>query len=131
MGENKTHPKRNHGGETMNRVSSILSILFFSVLLIVMAPATAGVVQPMVVSQARLFVIEDQAPNQEKVQVFAGTIVSKDGGMFFLEDDTKYTVYALDNQALAAKFADKKVLVTGTLDKKGTIHIKNIEEQKA
>ncbi len=115
----------------MSRVSSILSILFFSILLLLMAPETAGVVQPMVVSQGRSFVIEDQAPNPEKLQVFAGTIVSKNGGMFFLEDDTKYTVYALDNQALAAKFADKKVLVTGTLDKKGRIHVKNIEEQKA
>ncbi len=115
----------------MSRVSSILSIVFFSVALILMAPATAGVAHSIVVSQARSFVIENQAPNQEKLQIFAGTIVSKDGGMFFLEDDTKYTVYALDNQALAAKFANKKVLVTGTLDKKGTIHVKNIEEQKA
>jgi hypothetical protein len=114
----------------MTRVSSILPIIFFAIVLTLMAPATAGVTHP-VISQLHSLAVEDQTPNEEELQVFAGTIMSKNGGMFFLEDDTNHTLYALDNQALAAKFADKKVLVTGTLDKKGIIHVKNIEEQKA
>ena len=114
----------------MSRVSARLSMIFFPVALILMAPATARGTQPIVVPPTHSFT-GDQAPNQEELHVFAGTIMSKNGGMLFLEDDTNHTLYALDNQALAAKFADKRVLVTGALDKKGTIHVKNIEEQKA
>jgi hypothetical protein len=40
-------------------------------------------------------------------------------------------LYGLDNQALARQFANKKILVTGTLDKTATIHVKTIEEKKA
>ena len=111
----------------MSRVSSI--IIVFG--LMRMTLATPSIARTMVVPQAHSFEAGNQVQNQELLQIFAGTIVLMDTGMFALKDDAKNAVYGLDNQALARKFADKRVLVTGTLDKTATIHVKNIEEQKA
>ena len=63
--------------------------------------------------------------------MFTGTIVSVTGGTFALKEAKAGVLSGLDNQALARQFVDKKVEVTGTLDKAATIHVKSIEEQKA
>ena len=110
----------------MARVSSLIvsgSLLFVGLVTVRAAPLLVPLVRPVVITK--------QLPNQEQVRAFAGTIISQNGGVFFLQDDANKTLYGLDNQALASKFLDKKVSVIGTLDKTGTIHVKSIEEQKA
>ena len=112
----------------MNRFSStIISVGF-----ILTTFATVGYAQPLTIHQPRLMLTpQSQNPeNEEQLQVFMGTVIPMASGMLVLKDDAKDVLYGLDNQALAQKFADKKVAVTGTLDKMHTIHIKNIEEQK-
>jgi hypothetical protein len=110
----------------VTRVSSLIvsgSLLFVGLGIVSAAPLPGSLVRPVVITE--------QIPNQEEVRGFAGTIISQNGGMFVLQDDANKTLYGLDNQALASKFLGKKVSVTGTLDKTGTIHVKSIEEQKA
>jgi hypothetical protein len=79
------------------------------------------------------FRIQEPAPNQtdEQLQMFSGTIVSTGDVLFLSAEDEHKTMYGLDNQSLARQFLNKKVSVTGTVDKTATIHVKNIEEQKA
>lgn len=79
------------------------------------------------------FHIQEPSPNQteEQLQMFSGTIVSTGDVLFLRAEDEHKTMYGLDDQNLAMKFLNKKVSVTGTLDKTATIHVKNIEEQKA
>jgi len=96
-----------------------------------MSLSTVSSARPRITPLAQPFISDDQPQNQEQLKIFTGTIVSMNNELFFLKDDTKNAWYGLDNQALASKFADKKVSVTGTLDKTDMIHIKNIEEQKA
>jgi hypothetical protein len=67
---------------------------------------------------------------QEQLQMFEGTVVSVNG-LFFLQGGGKRSLYGLDDQVVAKSFANEKVIVTGVLDTRGTIHIKNIEEEKA
>jgi len=105
----------------------LLAILFAALMVL----AIPQIAHSGIVSASRVLTPASQAPSDEQLRVFAGTIVSKEGGKLFLQDDTDKTLYALDNQALAGKFAAKNVLVTGVLDKTGVIHVKNIEEQKA
>ena len=105
----------------MNRVSSTIA----AALMFLVVPQ---VVQPIV---APSFVNQSKAPHEEELRIFTGTIVSITGGIFALREDATGTLYGLDDQALARQFVDKKVEVTGTLDKAATIHIKSIEEQKA
>ncbi|HWF39529.1 MAG TPA: DUF5818 domain-containing protein [Candidatus Acidoferrales bacterium] len=113
----------------MARVSSF--IVSGSLVFMGLATVRAAPLAPLVVPCVQPVAITGQLPNQEQIRAFAGTIVSQYGGTFVLQDDVNKTVYGLDDQALAAKFVDKKVLVTGTLDKTATIHVKSIEEQKA
>jgi hypothetical protein len=103
----------------MNRVS--LTVPCFALLAV-------GLLNPPRIS----FQIQEPAPHQtdEQLQMFSGTVVSTDNILFLRGDDHK-TMYGLDDQNLAMKFLNKKVSVTGTLDRKATIHVKNIEEQKA
>lgn len=59
---------------------------------------------------------------------FAGRITKGKNGKFVLEDASKSTSFALDNQSLAKKFAGKNVIVTGTFDENNNIlHVKKIE----
>ena len=113
----------------MNRVSStIISVAFILTTL-----ATVGDAQPLTILQPSPLVLTTQSENpdnEEQLQMFMGTVIPMASGKLVLKDDAKDIVYGLDNQALAQKFADKKVAVTGTLDKMHTIHIKDIEEQK-
>jgi len=104
----------------MNRVS--LSVPCFALL-------TLGLLSPPRIS----FHIQEPAPHQTdaQLQIFSGTIVSTDNILFLRGEDDHKTMYGLDDQNLAMKFLNKKVSVTGTLDSKATIHVKNIEEQKA
>src|ERR1700722_5532152 len=104
----------------MNRVS--LTIPCFALL-------TIGLLNPPRIS----FHIQDPAPIQtdEQLQMFSGTIVSTGDVLFLSAEDEHKTMYGLDNQSLARQFLNKKVSVTGTVDKTATIHVKNIEEQKA
>jgi hypothetical protein len=75
--------------------------------------------------------LRDQARDQNAVRAFNGTI-GKDGNRFVLRDDVNRTLYDLDDQDSASKFAGKKVKVTGTLDASNlTIHIQTIEEASA
>lgn len=103
----------------MRRISSII---LSSVLLLAATSATA-------VPRPGLSVAH-QAPNQEVLEMFSGTIVSMENGMLALKEDTKDLLYGLDDQALARQFIEKKVLVTGTLDT-AMIHVKTIEEKKS
>ena len=115
----------------MNRVSStIISVGF-----ILTTFAAVGNAQPRTIPQPRPLILDTQPKpqnpeNEEQLQIFMGTVIPMASGTLVLKDDAKDILYGLDNQALAQKFADKKVAVTGTLDKMHTIHIKNIEEQK-
>jgi hypothetical protein len=109
----------------MTRLSSSI----VSAGLLFMALATVRGITPAV--QAQPFVTEDQLKDQDELHIFTGTIVSTKSQMFVLKDEVKNASYGLDNQVLAAKFVDRKVSVTGSLDKMGVIHVKNIEEQKA
>ena len=83
--------------------------------------------QPPQVTQSKQ---PQNTENDEQLQEFTGTIVSMTSGILILKDDAKSISYGLDNQGLARTFADKKVVVTGTLEKTDTIRIKSIEEQK-
>src|SRR5580704_3896564 len=98
----------------MSRVSlTILSVAFILITLTVSA-------QPLTILQSRPFAVEEhsQSPaNDEQLQIFTGTITSIANGMFALKADTNNVLYGLDDQALASKFADKKVSVIGNLDK--------------
>ena len=107
-----------------------VSLSFVSVGILLIALAMPGVAQSISTLQAPPSMLDSHSQNQDLLQVFTGTIVSTNDGILFLQDDAKDIRYGLDNQTLARKFAGKKVAVTGTLDKTGTIHIKSIEEQK-
>lgn len=108
----------------MNRVSSTIAAML-------MVLAVPQITRSVVVPHVESFLTQEHAPNQEQLQIFTGTIISITGGMFALREDANAMLYGLDNQALARQFANKKVAVTGTLDKTATIHVKSIEEQKA
>jgi hypothetical protein len=95
--------------------------------------STATVAQPVKLPQPKASLISAQSQHPEdpdQLQAFTGIIVMS-AGVYFLKDDATKTLYGLDNQELAHKFADRVVAVTGTLDKSRTIHIKDIEEPKA
>lgn len=97
--------------------------------------ATVGYAKPLTIFQLRPLALTAQSQNpenEETLQIFSGTVIpmASGSGMLVLKEDVKGSLYGLDNQGLARQFADKKVSVTGTLDKMRTIHIKNIEEQK-
>jgi hypothetical protein len=104
----------------MDRVS--LTIPCFALL-------TVGLLNPPGIS----FRTPDQPSVQidEQLRIFSGTIVPAGDVLFLQADDEHKTRYGLDDQSLARKFINKKVAVTGALDKTATIHVKNIEEQKA
>lgn len=57
--------------------------------------------------------------------------MSTDKILFLRVEDEPKTIYGLDDQTLAMQFLNRKVSVTGTLDRPVTIYVKNIEEQKA
>jgi len=70
--------------------------------------------------------------DQEKPKIFSGRIVSLNGELFILRDDTNGIWYHLDDQKTAGKFAGKNVDVTGILDAKtNVLHVQSIEEQKS
>jgi len=98
--------------------------------LVLLTILSLGVFRPFILP-ARSSILNHQPQNQDELQIFTGTVISMNNGKFFLKSEATGTIYGLDNQPLARNFADKKVSVTGTLDKTSTIHIKNIEEQKA
>jgi hypothetical protein len=55
----------------------------------------------------------------------------KAGGAYVLVDATTKTIYELDDQQKPARFAEQKVTVTGTYDKKTqTIHVTQIQSSK-
>lgn len=62
------------------------------------------------------------------IRTFPGTI-TKNGDQFVLSDAKTHRWYELDDQNVAARFEDKSVMVTGTLDVvKNIIHIQSIAE---
>jgi gas vesicle protein len=72
-----------------------------------------------------------QEQSKDQVRAFTGTI-AKTGDKFVLRDDTNQTLFDLDDQTSAGKFAGRKVKVTGTLDAvNNTIHIQTIEQASA
>jgi hypothetical protein len=55
----------------------------------------------------------------------------KAGGAYVLVDAATKTIYELDDQQKPARFAEQKVKVTGTYDKKTqTIHVTDIQASK-
>jgi uncharacterized protein YdeI (BOF family) len=82
-------------------------------------------------SPARASVSQQQPQEQTQVRAFTGTI-AKSGDKFVLREDSGRSLYDLDDQTSAGKFAGKKVKVTGTLDAaNNTIHVQTIEEASA
>jgi len=74
-------------------------------------------------------------PTQEQAQpqakVFTGTI-ARSGDQFVLRDDSSRSMYQLDDQQSAGKFAGKRVNVTGVLDASNNIiRVQSIEEARA
>ncbi|MFY9528601.1 MAG: DUF5818 domain-containing protein [Candidatus Acidiferrales bacterium] len=69
-----------------------------------------------------------QPPEQDRAtKTFTGKIV-KSGDKLVLQDDATSAPYELDDQQKAAKFAGKKVKVTGTLDMANNmIRVQSIE----
>jgi uncharacterized protein YdeI (BOF family) len=77
------------------------------------------------------FLFQQQSEAQDQPQKFLGTIVSMNGDLFVLRDDTNNVWYHLDDQDKAGKFAGKKVQVIGVLDGHvDEIRIKSIEEER-
>ena len=77
---------------------------------------------------------QDQGQSQQRdngqatENSFAGRITKGSNGKFMLEDTSRSTSFALDDQKLAKKFEGKNVVVTGTLDETNNIlHVKKIE----
>jgi uncharacterized protein YdeI (BOF family) len=65
------------------------------------------------------------------IRVFRGT-VTRDGDRYVLKDAAGGRWFELDDQQTAAKFVDKQVKITGTLDKaKDLIRIQSIQEATA
>jgi len=65
----------------------------------------------------------------DNAQHFEGVIVSKNGQLFVLCDDTNNTWYHLDDQQAASKHLGKKVQVIGTLDARtDVIRVQKVEE---
>lgn len=65
------------------------------------------------------------------MRAFTGTI-AKRGEKFVLREDSGRSMYDLDDQTSAGKFAGKRVKVTGTLDAaNNTIHVQTLEEASA
>jgi hypothetical protein len=55
----------------------------------------------------------------------------KAGGAYVLVDAARKTIYELDDQQKPARFAEQKVKITGTYDKKTqTIHVTDIQASK-
>lgn len=105
----------------------IRSIAFSALLTAAIAlPASVVTCAPRQQSQQ-----QDQRPSdptQSPSNSFSGKITKSDDGKFVLQDATKSSMYALDNQKLAKKFAGKNVVVTGTLDASNNlIHVEKIE----
>jgi len=70
----------------------------------------------------------EQSRDQNQVRAFTGTI-AKNGDKYVVREDTSQTLFDLDDQTSAGKFAGRKVKVTGTLDAvNNTIHIQTIEQ---
>ena len=66
---------------------------------------------------------------QADLKTFTGKVVSMNGELFILRDDTNQVWYHLDDQSAARKFAGKNVSITGKLDARtDVIHIEGIEE---
>ena len=81
------------------------------------------------VPDSRSVVTQEQAQPQAKV--FTGTI-AKDGDQFVLHEDSSRSLFQLDDQQSAGKFAGKRVNVTGVLDASNNIiRVQSIEEVKA
>lgn len=71
---------------------------------------------------------QDPSP---RLSTFTGTI-TKNGDEFVLNEAATHMLYQLDDQETAAKFRDKKVKVTGTLDVvENLIRIQSIAEAAA
>jgi hypothetical protein len=81
------------------------------------------------VPHSRSFAAQEQAKPQSKI--FTGTI-AKDGDQFVLREDSSRSMFQLDDQQSAGKFAGKRVKVTGVLDASNNIiQVQSIEEVKA
>ena len=66
------------------------------------------------------------------VEQHTGTILSKNGTLLVLADESNNAWYQLDDQGKASKFLGKKVVVFGRLDaSRAVIHVSNIREIKA
>ena len=113
----------------MKHQFAVATILGFAVCIAV--PSASPKSKLASVSAVPHFLLQQQSDNKEQPQKFAGVIVSMNGELFVLRDDTNNVWYHLDNQDKAGKFLGKKVLVFGTLDGRADeILIQTIEEEK-
>jgi hypothetical protein len=110
--------------------TAILLSLFIAV--VAAAPAVTTLT-PFTVSAAMPEGRDQNQPqtNGTDLKIFNGRIVSLNGALFILRDDTNQVWYHLDDQTTARRFAGKDVNVKGKLDvATDVIHVQSIEEQK-
>ena len=74
---------------------------------------------------------QKSSKDQPPLSTFTGTI-AKNGDEFVLNESKSHKLYELDDQNTAAKFVEKNVTITGTLDVvKNIIRIQSIAEVAA
>lgn len=74
---------------------------------------------------------QDRRAGGEQIRSFAGTI-AKNGEEFVLNESATHKLYELDDQNAAARFANRNVTITGTLDTvKNIIRMQSIAEAAA
>ena len=74
---------------------------------------------------------QKSSKDQPPLSTFTGTI-AKNGDEFVLNESKTHKLYQLDDQSTAAKFVEKNVTITGTLDVvKNIIRIQSIAEVAA
>jgi hypothetical protein len=82
-------------------------------------------------ADARVSAMQDTSRTPQDLKTFTGTI-AKSGQQFVLREESSKSLFQLDDQQSAEKFAGKRVRVIGVLDdSNNTIRVQSIEEANA
>jgi hypothetical protein len=83
------------------------------------------------IPDARVSAMQDTSQTPQDLKIFTGTI-AKSGQQFVLREESSKSLFQLDDQQSAEKFAGKRVRVIGVLDdSNNTIRVQSIEEANA
>ena len=83
------------------------------------------------IADARVSAMQDTSQTPQDLKTFTGTI-AKSGQQFVLREESSKSLFQLDDQQSAEKFAGKRVRVIGVLDdSNNTIRVQSIEEANA